>query len=369
MSSVQETTLEINLASLTHNYTYLKKQVQPGVKLLAVVKASAYGNSAAQLALHLEKIGVDYLAVAYSSEGVALREAGVQTPILVFHPQPINFEEIIAYNLEPSLYSLRILSLFTTLAIQNQLTGYPVHLKFNTGINRIGFAASEIDEVITALKETETLKVLSVFSHLAASEDLKENSYTLKQINLFKTIASNIAKGIGYQPILHQANTSGILNYPEAHFDMVRTGIGLYGFGNESKFDKNLKPIASLKSIISQIHSLQPGDSLGYNRGFVATKLTRSATIPIGHADGIGRIYGHKKGYVIINEQRAYILGIVCMDMIMVDVTEIDCQEGDEVVIFDESYPANTLAEHAGTISYELITSMSSRIKRIFVEK
>ncbi|WP_378186167.1 alanine racemase [Aquimarina sp. W85] len=369
MNKVQETTLIINLASLTHNYNYLKNQIKSGVKFLAVVKANAYGNSASQLALHLEKIGVDYFAVAYTAEGIALREAGVKKPILVFHPQVGNFVELISYNLEPSLYSIRILSDFITLAIQKKLTNYPVHLKFNTGLNRIGFVLSEVDQVLIKLEETKTLKITSLFSHLAASEDANETTFTQKQIDTFKTISTKIIDSIGYKPLLHQVNTSGILNYPEAHFDMVRSGIGLYGFGNESKFDKELKPIAALKSIISQIHTLQPGESSGYNRAFIATKVTRSATIPIGHADGIGRIYGHNKGFVIVNNKRASILGIVCMDMLMVDVTAIDCNEGDQVTIFDESYPANILAEDAGTISYELITSMSARIKRVFIEK
>jgi len=210
--------------------------------------------------------------------------------------------------------------------------------------------------------------VISLLSHLAASEDHNEVEFTLKQIDTFKKTVEDLISTLGYKPILHQSNTSGILNYSAAHFDMVRTGIGLYGYGNEAKYDKQLKPVASLKSIISQIHHLNPGDSLGYNRAFIASETTKTATIPIGHADGISRQYGNKKGYVTINHQKAYILGNVCMDMIMVDVTDINCNEGDEVIIFDSNTNAALVAEHSGTISYELLTAISPRVKRIVID-
>lgn len=368
MSSIQETVLEINLAHLSHNFNYLKGKVQTRVKMLSVVKASGYGSDAVVIAKHLEQLGTDYLAVAYTSEGIALREAGITIPILVFHPQPVNFEQLVQYRLEPSLYSLKILKAFIRKAEELNQNKYPVHIKFNTGLNRIGFWENDVDIIIEKLEATNALKVVSLFSHLAASEDHNERTFTLQQINSFKDIITNMVDGLGYTPIIHQSNTSGILNYPEAHFDMVRTGIGLYGYGNEDVYDSDLKPIASLKSIISQIHSLEPNETVGYNRAYRVKGFMKTATIPIGHADGIGRQFGNQKGFVTIQGKRAYIIGNVCMDMIMVDITTIDCKEGDEVIIFDAEDTAARLAEHAGTISYELLTAIAPRVKRHIVE-
>ncbi len=368
MSSVQETVLEINLNHLTHNFEYLKSKVDPKVKMLAVVKASGYGSDAVIIAKHLEKLKVDYLAVAYAAEGITLRKAGIKTPVLVLHPQPVNFSKIIEYHLTPSIYSIRTLHEFissVTLAKQQQ---YPVHLKMNSGLNRIGFGKNNLETLIKTIKATPAIKVEALLSHLAASEDNLEKEFTFDQIKVFKELANQIINSIGYTPILHQSNTSGILNYPEAHFDMVRSGIGLYGYGNDAKFDQHLKPIASLKSVISQIHELQKGESVGYNRAFIAKEFTRTATIPIGHADGISRQYGNKNGFVIINNKKAYIVGNVCMDMIMVDITTIDCQEGDEVIIFDPKHSAAQVAEYSGTISYELLTAISPRVKRLVIE-
>ncbi len=368
MSNVKETVLEINLAHLTHNFNYLKSKVNPNVKMLAVVKASGYGSDAGAIAKHLEKVGADYFAVAYVAEGIALRESGITTPILVLHPQPVNFQKLIENQLEPSLYSSRVLKTFTAAANSLGKKEYPVHIKFNTGLNRIGFSEDDVDHILETINNTTAIKVVALLSHLAASEDLSEKEFTLKQINSFKKITTEMNDRLGYKPILHQSNTSGILNYPEAHFDMVRAGIGLYGYGNDAKYDPELKPVASLKSVISQIHNLESGESLGYNRAFIATKHTKTATIPIGHADGISRQYGNKKGFVTINNTQAYIIGNVCMDMIMVDVTDIDCREGDEVIIFDTKYSASKVAENSGTISYELLTAISPRVKRIVID-
>lgn len=361
---VAESVLEINLSHLAHNFKYLKSKVGQGVKMLCVVKANSYGSDDVAIAKRLEDIGADYLAVAYVSEGVKLRESGISLPILVLHPQVANFETLIGYKLEPSLYSSRILKAFIEVAERSQQREYPVHIKFNTGINRIGFGENDTDFISKNLYSTNAIKVVSIFSHLAASEDLNERQFTIKQINTFKKITEDFFEKIEYRPILHQCNTSGILNYPEAHFDMVRTGIGIYGYGNDAKFDKELKPVAILKSVISQIHKLKPGESVGYNRAFRVENNMTSATIPLGHADGITRIYGNNRGYVYINGSKAKIIGNVCMDMIMVDITEIECQEGDEVTVFDQNHPAKDIAESAGTISYELITAISPRVKR-----
>lgn len=367
MPKAQQTVLEINLKALSENLKHLQSKLQPNTKFMAVVKAFAYGNNPCEIAHFLEKRDIDYFAVAYTNEGVALRESGITKPILVLHPQTVNFKELIEHCLEPALYNTKILNEFLEVASAEKLNHYPIHIKFNTGLNRLGFNENDVTTIISKVKNTEAVKVTSIFSHLAASEDLNEKAFTHNQIERFSNIASHFTEAIGYKPMLHMCNTSGILNYPEAHFDMVRSGIGLYGFGNSEKENQFLKPIGTLKTVISQIHHVEPGESVGYNRGFISTKPTKTATLPIGHADGIGRQYGKGKGYVTINNQKAYIVGNVCMDMIMVDVSNIDCEEGDEVIVFNAETTAENLADTANTISYELITSISQRVKRVFI--
>lgn len=362
------TVLEIDLGALAHNYNYLKAQIEPGVKLLAVVKAFGYGSDSLAVAKKLESLGVDYFAVAYVAEGITLREGGITTPILVLHPQVDTFEALITHNLEPSIYSFRVLRAFIASAEAKQAYQYPVHIKFNSGLNRLGFKPGNEEEILNILDTTEALLVKSLFSHLVASEDPDEKVFTLKQIKTFTISAKTMLLKMKYQPLLHQSNTSGFLNYPEAQFDMVRTGIGLYGYGNSIEQDKNLKPVATLKSIISQIHDISAGESVGYNRGHIADKPERSATIPLGHADGITRAYGHGKGYVTINGTKAPILGNVCMDMIMVDVSHISCKEGDEVIVFGNGAYLPELTKRIDSISYELLTAISQRIKRVILE-
>lgn len=366
MAKAQETILEIDLGALEHNFNHLKSKLQENTKFLAVVKAFAYGSDADQITLHLQNLNVDYFAVAFTSEGVALRDAGITKPILVLHPQPVTFKTVIDRCLEPSLYNAKVLNAFLDVAKAQNQENYPVHIKFNTGLNRLGFWENDVDYIVSTLTESNPLYVKSIFSHLAASEDLNEQAFTKSQISNFKSIAERFTKQIGYEPLLHICNTSGVLNYPEAHLDMVRCGIGLYGFGNSEKENKSLKPIASLKSIISQIHNIEKGETVGYNRAYKSADLKKIATIPIGHADGLGRQYGNGKGFVYVNDKKASVVGNVCMDMIMIDVTSIECKEGDEVVVFDKNHTAEELASASGTISYELITSLSRRIKRKF---
>ena len=367
MPKAQETVLEIDLKALKHNFEFLKSKLQPHTKFLAVVKAFAYGSDANEIAKHLQDLQADYFAVAYMSEGIALRKAGITQPILVLHPQTVNFKSLIEHCLEPSIYSSKILKAFIAVASAEKQSNYPVHIKFNTGLNRLGFNEYDVDTVVSELNSTASVKAKSIFSHLAASEDLNEKTFTIHQIETFKSIAKHFTKQIGYKPMRHMCNTSGVLNYPDAHFDMVRCGIGLYGFGNSEKENKHLKPISTLKTIISQIHTITQGDSVGYNRAFKSDTIIRTATLPIGHADGIGRQYGNGKGFVIIEGQKAPIIGNVCMDMIMVNVTNIDCKEGDDVIIFSKNATAEQLATSIQTISYELLTSISQRVKRVFI--
>lgn len=366
MSQAHETIVEIDLKALQHNFEYFKARINSKTKMLAVVKAFGYGSDTVIVAKHLEKLKVDYFAVAYTKEGVALRDAGIKTPILVLHPQIINFEILIDCCLEPNLYNARVLNAFLASAEAKKQTNYPVHVKFNTGLNRLGFWENDIDYIIDKLKKAPQVTVKSLFSHLAASEDLNEKDFTLNQIESFKSIAKEFEQKIGYKLMLHQLNTSGILNYAnEAQFDMVRVGIGLFGFANDIKITSELKNVINLKSIISQIHMIEKGESVGYNRAFKAKKFMKTATIPIGHADGIHRALANGKGYVMINNQKAPIVGNVCMDMIMVNITHIDCKEGDEIIIFDTQKNVNELAENANTISYEILTAISQRVKRI----
>jgi len=323
------TVLEIDANAVLHNLNYLKQKLDPKTKILAVVKAFGYGSDAVEVAKIVQD-QVDYFAVAYSLEGIELREAGIKTPILVLHPQIQNIPEIVKHRLEPNLYNFKIFDAFLKFADEAPLMNYPIH----------------------------------IFSHLAASEDFNEQEFTINQINNFAYIVKQLYQHLGYEPMIHILNTSGVINYPKAQFDMVRVGIGLYGFGNDPKETAQLKNTHTLTSIISQINIIQPGETVGYNRAFVASQETRSATIPIGHADGISRKLGNKNGFVVVNNQAAPIIGNVCMDMLMIDVTNIDCKEGDSVVFFNHQQQIEYIAHKCETIPYEVLTGLSQRIKR-----
>ncbi|MGB8703823.1 MAG: alanine racemase [Gillisia sp.] len=369
MQKTRETILEIDLGALAHNYRFMRSKIKEGVKMMGVVKAYGYGSESLEIAKKLSELGIDYLAVAYTHEGITLRKAGIEKPILVLHPQSINFEAIIENCLEPNLYSQFVLREFIKSAEDLNQKNYPVHIKLNTGLNRLGFDPDEISSLLEKIQQTDAVKVKGIFSHLAASEDWREREFTLKQINSYREMAARLIEGLRYSPILHLCNTSGIFNYPEAAFDMVRTGIGLYGFGNDEGLDKQLKPIGTLKTIISQIHHLEKGDSVGYNRAFIASEKTTTATLPIGHADGINRQYGNGKAGVLINGKYAPIIGNVCMDMLMVNINGIECKEGDEVIIFGGPQHATDFAAKGNTISYELITGISQRVERHIIQE
>ncbi|MDT0555643.1 alanine racemase [Patiriisocius hiemis] len=370
MPKAKETVLEINLNALEHNYRYITSRINNSTNVLGVVKAFGYGSDAVSVANSLAQLGVAYFGVAYTSEGEELRNGGIQTPILVLHPQSINFNKIVNRCLEPSIYSFNMLTKFIEFAESKNQKSYPIHLKFNTGLNRLGFTEFDIDEIIKKLAKTESVKVKSVFSHLAASEDLNEKVFTEKQLQRFNRIALELEESLQYSFTRHTLNTSGVLNYPNSQYEMVRTGIGLYGFGNNAKENKNLQPVATLKTIISQIHILNEGDTIGYNRAMTATQNMKTATLPIGHTDGINRAYGNTIGWVTINGKKAPIVGNVCMDMIMVDVSKIDCNEGDEVIIFgDKGSTAEELSAAINSIPYELLTAISQRVKRVICRK
>jgi alanine racemase len=360
------TVLEINASALIHNLQYFKTIIKKKTKIIAVIKAFGYGSDAVEIA-NIIKNDVAYLAVAYVGEGITLRKAGIDTPILVLHPQIPNLNNLLKYNLEPNLYSETILNAFLTIVDSKNLSNYPIHLKFNTGLNRLGFKETDIEFITSKLKGKGSIVIKSIFSHLVASEDKTERDYSLNQIAKFKKIGLDFIAHFGFKPMMHMTNTSGIINYPQAQFDMVRLGIGLYGLANDCEETSKLKNVLSLKSIISQIHKVERGESVGYNRGFIASNNLRSATIPIGHADGICRRLGNGNGYVRIQNKKSPIIGNVCMDMIMVDISNIDCKEGDEVIIFDDQKTIEEFAQNSDTISYELLTAISQRVRRKIV--
>jgi alanine racemase len=368
MESNHVTLLNIDLNSIDINFNYFKSKVKKTTKILVVVKAFGYGSEAVAIAKYLEN-KADYFAVAYLDEGIALRNAGIKTPILVLHPQKSNLLKIFQYQLEPNIYSVGLLKYLLELIQTEKLKNVPIHLKFNTGLNRLGFSKNEISEIVTLLNSEPTIEVKSIFSHIAASEDLNERAYTLQQINDFKEIGNELTPQLKNKPFTHMLNTSGIINYAEeAQFDMVRLGIGLYGFGNETNETKKLKNALTLTSEISQIHTINKGESVGYNRSYIAETKIKTATIPIGHADGISRQFGKGVGYVYINNKKAPIVGNVCMDVIMVNITDIDCNEGDVVFVYRNQQHIEDLAKKINTIPYELLTAISQRVKRVLTK-
>ncbi|WP_329806009.1 bifunctional UDP-N-acetylmuramoyl-tripeptide:D-alanyl-D-alanine ligase/alanine racemase [Flavobacterium facile] len=363
---VHETVLEINLDALTSNYNFYKQKLENSTKIMVMVKAFGYGNGGYEIAKQLAHLKVDYLGVAFADEGIALRKAGITTPIMVLNPEISSYKAMIAYNLEPEMYNISGLTSFIELAKEKNSNAYPIHLKIDTGMHRLGFEEEDISELITLLQHNNFVKVTSIFSHLAATDNFDFRDFTLQQIQLFETISKQIATTLNIQPIRHILNTSGIFNYSEYQFEMVRLGIGIYGVGNSEDEQNLLENVSTLKSIISQIRTVEPNESIGYSRKFMVKKEMRVATIPIGYADGIRRAWGNEKGFVSINNQEASILGNVCMDMLMVDVTNINCNERDEVIIFGENPHVTEIARVCNTIPYEILTSISQRVKRIF---
>jgi alanine racemase len=363
---VHETVLEINLDALTSNYNFYKQKLKNTTKIMVMVKAFGYGNGGYEIAKQLAHLKTDYLGVAFADEGIALRKAGISIPIMVLNPEISSYKAMIAYNLEPEIYSISGLTSFIELAKEKNSNAYPIHLKIDTGMHRLGFENEDVSELISLLHHNNFVKVASIFSHLSASDDINFRNFTLQQIHLLESIATEISTKLNIQPIRHILNTSGIFNFPEYQFEMVRLGIGLYGVGNSEEEQNSLENVSTLKSIISQIRTVEANDSIGYSRKFMVKKEMRIATIPIGYADGIRRAWGNEKGFVTINNQEATILGNVCMDMLMVDVTNINCDERDEVIIFGENPHVTEIAEICNTIPYEILTSISQRVKRIF---
>lgn len=360
--------LEISLTAIKHNLWYFRTKIQESTKLLVVIKAFAYGSDSVAVGKILENQKVDYLAVAYVDEGITLRKANIKLPILVLHPQLENFESLITYKLEPNLYNFRTLTQFIEIVNSKNIKDYPVHIKIDSGMNRIGFKKNDIAHLESILQNQEKLKIVSFYSHLAASEDRNAKEFTKQQIKTFNEICNSLNTSLNYTPLKHISNTSGILNYPEAQFDMVRLGIGFYGFGNSDKETALLKNVCNLKTTISQIKFLEKGESVGYNRGYVATKPTKIGIIPIGYADGLNRNLSNSVGSVYLGNIKIPIIGTICMDMTMINITDIDCKEGDEIIIFNHQDHVLELGNKTNTIPYEILTSISQRILRKIIK-
>lgn len=368
------TVLEVNLNAIAHNVKQYHKLLKPKVKMMAMVKASSYGSGGYEIAKTLQYNRVDYLGVAYADEGIELRKAGITLPIMVMNPEERSFESIIQYQLEPEIYSLPLLKKFIAVLTKPyqdfSLQPLPIHLDIETGMNRLGFSENEIDELISLLKENNHLKVQSIFSHLASSEDEKDDAFTTQQLNKFETLSKKIINALPYQPMRHILNSAGIARFPDAQYEMVRLGLGLYGIDSTIHHQLNLLAVGKLKATISQIKPIAKGSTIGYNRSYKATTDMRIATVCIGYADGIDRRLSNGAGKMLVHHKQAAIVGKVCMDMTMIDVTEIpEAQEGDEVIVFNEQLTIQQIAAWAGTIPYEILTGISARVQRVFYQE
>ncbi len=366
---VHQTVLEINLNAITHNLKAYQQQLNPGVQLMAMVKAFSYGSGGFEIANLLQFHKVDYLAVAYADEGVELRKAGISLPIMVMNAEETTFDVLVQYSLEPELFSFGILTAFENYLKQSGITNYPVHIELDTGMRRLGFEQNDMEALCKKLSSTEHFKVQTVFSHLAASDDIAHDDFTQYQAAAFLHGCQLLKKALGYPFVRHIANTSAIHRHKELQFDMVRLGIGLYGVDSDPAIQQQLKNVTTLKTTISQIKKVKAGESVGYSRKGVAAKDSLIATVRIGYADGYPRLLSNGDGKMLVNEQLAPVIGNVCMDMTMLDVTGLGANEGDEVIVFGEQLPVAEMAAWAHSIAYEILTGISQRVKRVYYEE
>jgi alanine racemase len=365
-----QTVLEINISAIAHNLKQYQALLKPDVKVMAMVKAFAYGSGGAEIAGILQYHKVDYLGVAYADEGVELRKAGINLPVMVMNPEENAFDKIIEYNLEPELYSFSLLEAFDKFLRKEGLEEYPVHIEIETGMNRLGFEIDQMEKLASAITATASFSVRSVFTHLAASEESVQDSFTKQQYDDFVQAANVLEQKLNYPFIKHIANSAAAVRHPYLHLDMVRIGIGLYGVDSAATGKLNLQTVATLRSTIAQLKHVKAGDSISYNRRGVATKDSLIATIRLGYADGYPRKLGNGTGQVSIRGKLVPLIGTVCMDMFMADVTGLaGVEEGDEVIIFGSSLPVEQLAAWAQTIPYEIMTGISQRVKRVYYEE
>jgi len=362
-----ETTLEVNLNALINNFNYFRSKLRPETKVMSMVKAFAYGSGSVEVARTLQLHHCDYLAVAVADEGAELRREGIRIPIVVMNPEKGSFGMIFEHQLEPEIYSFRILESFMAAAEKLGVTDYPVHIKIDSGMHRLGFEPHEIALLIERLKVQNNLKVRSVFSHLAGADEKRFDDFTRHQVKVFTECADLFAQSFEHPIMRHILNSAGIERFPEFQFDMVRLGIGHYGIS--ALPDVKLEPVCALKSIILQIKNVKKGETVGYSRKGIVNEDKQIAVIPVGYADGFDRKLGNGVGEVLINGRRAKVIGNVCMDLTMVDITGIDAKEGDSVEIFGNNLSVNEVAEKLKTIPYEVLTSVSKRVKRVYFQE
>jgi alanine racemase len=361
--------LEINLNAIVHNLNYYRSRLDPGTKIMAMVKAFSYGSGSFEIANLLQFHHIDYLAVAYADEGIELRNAGITTPVMVMSPEAESLDAIINYGLEPEIYNMRILELLiNTIRNRNDADLPPVsiHLKLDTGMHRLGFLKEELDELIALLKNEKSIVVRSAFSHLAVADDESQDDFTRSQFAGFREMGQRLRTELNDRIMLHILNSAGISRFPGEQHDMVRLGIGLYGIGCNEQEQQQLQHVGTLKSIITQIRNVPAKESVGYGRSWMVKKPSRIATVPVGYADGLDRRLGNGRGKVRISGTLVPIIGNICMDMFMADITGLTAEEGDEVLIFSEEYTVLQLAADLDTIPYEVLTSISARVRRVY---
>lgn len=362
---VHETALEINLNALEQNFSFFKSRLNPKTRIMAMVKAHGYGSGSHEIAHQLQSIGADYLSVAYADEGIELRKKGISLPIMVMNSQRDSLEEMLDFGLEPAIYDFSILNKLIQTLRETGIKSAPVHLEFDTGMHRLGFEKGDVDNLISILRENPAIEVKSVFAHLAASDEAVHDGFTQKQLEEFSALRLVFEQNLPNRTLFHILNTAGILRFPQAQNDMVRLGIGLYGIDPAGEFG-NLQAVSSLMARISQIRGIKQGDTVGYSRKGVIHSDSQIAVLSIGYADGLRRNLSNGIGRVYINGYFAPIIGNICMDMTMVDVTHIPCKEGDAVEIFGPNLAIEELAEKSGTIAYEILTGVAQRVKRIY---
>ncbi|HMR20339.1 MAG TPA: alanine racemase, partial [Sphingobacterium sp.] len=357
-----DTVLEINLKSIEHNLSQYRSKLQPDVKLMAMVKAFSYGSGSFEVANVLQFNNVDYLTVAFADEGVELRQGGIQLPIMVLSPHEGTFEDLLRYNLEPEIYSFRILKSFLYFLENKNIKGYPIHIKLDTGMHRLGFMPEDMVGLQEVLIRTDLVQVKSIFSHLVGAGNPKFDTFTDEQVNLFRELALVLEQKLDYPVIKHICNSNAIVHRADDQMDMVRLGIGLYGIDMAPK-DLDLQEVSTLKTTITQIRELRHGETVGYDRKGVLQRNSKIATVKIGYADGYDRRLGNGVGQMLLHGHNVPTVGNVCMDMCMLDITGIDAREGDEVLVFPD---VKKVARDIGTIPYELLTGISSRVKRVY---
>lgn len=362
-----ETVLEVNLDAIVRNYNYFRSLVSSETGIIVMVKAFGYGVGSYEIAKTLQDCGASYLAVAVLDEGVDLRKNGIVMPVMIMNPRSANYNALFSNRLEPVVYSMSMLKEILTEAKKNSVTDYPIHIKLDTGMHRMGFMEGELKELIEVLSSTSLLRVKSVFSHLATADCVDMDEFTIRQLVLFDKMSSYIKEGLGYEVKRHILNSAGIIRFHEYQYDLVRLGIGLYGANTlPANIEKPLSTVATLRTIIVCIREIEKGEAVGYSRKGMADRKMRIATLPIGYADGMNRRFGNGRIKVLVNGQEASTIGNICMDATMIDVTDIECVEGDSVEIFGETMPLQRLADSIDTIPYEILTSVSPRVKRIY---